>query len=140
MFELVSVRVLSSVFATLLFVGFVHVRHVTIGQEISYSKISKTVSFFIWVPLVLELQNIFWSVCKVQFDDKFTSNDASSARIPSAMGSSATHPNTETYYIIYIVHIILIRIHHMVNSSVHASLFINYIVKLSLYIAELRSI
>ena len=61
-----------SIFVALLFIRFADVRNVLLGQEILYSCISKTVSFLIWVPLVPELQHIFWIVCKVQFDDKFT--------------------------------------------------------------------
>ena len=43
MFELVSVIVVSLIFVTLLLIGFVYVSHVPLGQEISYSKISKIV-------------------------------------------------------------------------------------------------
>ena len=45
MLELVSVRVVILIFAELLFVGFVAVCHVLLGQEKIYSNISKTVSF-----------------------------------------------------------------------------------------------
>ena len=72
MFELASFRVLYMIFAALLFVGFVAVQNVILGKETFYSNISKTVSFFIWVPLVTKLKNIFWRVCKVQFDKKST--------------------------------------------------------------------
>ena len=57
MFELVSASVASSIFVTLLFVafvGFIDVRRMILGQEISYSKLSKTVPLAIISLTVLE--------------------------------------------------------------------------------------
>ena len=45
MLELVSVNIVYLVFAALLFIGFVYVCHVLLGQEILYSNISNIVSF-----------------------------------------------------------------------------------------------
>ena len=72
MFELVLVRVVFLVFATLLLVWFVTVRCVLLGQERAYYNISKNVSFFIWASLVTELQYIFLRVGKVKFHEKLT--------------------------------------------------------------------
>ena len=57
MFELVSASVASLIFVTLLFVafvGFIDVRRMILGQEISYSKLSKTVPLAIISLTVLE--------------------------------------------------------------------------------------
>ena len=51
MFELVSVSVVSSIFWTLVFVGFIIVNRVLIGQTKSYSNISKNVLFFNLIPI-----------------------------------------------------------------------------------------
>ena len=59
MLELFPVSAVSSIFLVPLFVGFIAVRHVLLGQGIFYYNISKTVPFFICVTIVLELQNIF---------------------------------------------------------------------------------
>ena len=56
MFECVSVSVLSSIFATLLFVGFIAVLRMLIGQEILYYKLSKTVPLAIILPTFIEKQ------------------------------------------------------------------------------------
>ena len=53
MFELVSVRIVSLIFATLLFVGFVAVHPVLLGKEISYYNISYTTPLAITLPMVL---------------------------------------------------------------------------------------
>ena len=47
MFKFVAVIAVSSIFDTLMFAGFVDVRHMLLEQERSYSNISKTVSFLI---------------------------------------------------------------------------------------------
>ena len=73
MFELVSVNVVSLIFTMLLLVVCVDVRHLLTGKEILYYKLSKTVSFFFWVSLVLELKNISWRFYKIQFIEKFIS-------------------------------------------------------------------
>ena len=57
MFELISASFASSIFVTLLFVafaGFIDVRRMILGQEISYSKLSKTVPLSIIPPTVFE--------------------------------------------------------------------------------------
>ena len=50
MFELVSVYVASSMFVVLLFVVFVAVSRVLLGQERLYSKIYKKIPFAIIIP------------------------------------------------------------------------------------------
>ena len=52
MFELVSFRVVSLVFVTLLFFGFVTVGRMLLGQKRRYSNISKTVPLAIISPTV----------------------------------------------------------------------------------------
>ena len=53
-FEPVSVSVASSIFVTILFVGFVDMCRMLLGQERSYSKLSKTVSLAVISPTVIE--------------------------------------------------------------------------------------
>ena len=54
MFELASGRVAPLIFGMLLFVRFIDVRRMLLGQEISYSKLSKTVPLIIISITVLE--------------------------------------------------------------------------------------
>ena len=54
MFDLVSVRVVSSIFTAILFIGFVAVRNVLLGKEILYYNISQNVPLSIIYPNVLE--------------------------------------------------------------------------------------
>ena len=53
MFELASVSVASWIFVELLFVGFVDVRRMLLGQEMSYSKLFKTFPLAVILPTVM---------------------------------------------------------------------------------------
>ena len=58
MFELFSVSIVSSIFLELPLVGFVDVRRILLGKEISYSKIFKTAPLDIFSPAVIKKYSV----------------------------------------------------------------------------------